>query len=102
MSNLFKKSITLLMVLTLVFALALPTVALAEGTPDEDLTEDDTIIEEEGDDIIEDDIIEDDIIEDDVDVPQTGDSTASALLFGGMAVVIVAGALAFTMKRARD
>lgn len=98
MTNLFKKSITLLMVLTLLFALAIPTIAFAEGTEDEDLVEDEII---EDTDIVEDEIIDDEIIEDEVDVPTTGDNTVS-VVFGGMAVVLAAGAAAYTMKRARD
>lgn len=93
MSKLFKRSLALLAVLTLLFALAVPTV-LAEGTDDEELPEGGEIEEELPDEGEE-------VIDDEDKVPGTGDF-AQAGIAAAAAVVIAAGALVFTMKKARD
>jgi len=66
-----------------------------EGTPDEELGEVEDVIEEG--DIVED--LPEDIIED-VEVPTTGDATASVVL--AAAAILAAAALAFVMKKVRD
>ncbi|MGI6151195.1 MAG: LPXTG cell wall anchor domain-containing protein [Christensenellales bacterium] len=97
MSKLFKRSLALLAVLTLLFALAVPTV-LAEGTEDEDLPEEDEVEFEEE---LDEDLPDEDEVTDDEEVPATGDF-AQAGIAAAAAVVVAAGALVFTMKRARD
>lgn len=94
MSKLFKRSLALLAVLTLLFALAVPTV-LAEGTDDEDLPDEEGEVEEE---LPEE---EEDVIDDEDEVPGTGDF-AQVGLAAAAAVVVAAGAFVFTMKKARD
>ncbi len=93
MSKLFKRSLALLAVLTLLFALAVPTV-LAEGTDDEELPEEGEVDEELPDE-------GEDVIDDEDEVPGTGDFTQVGIA-AAAAVVIAAGALVFTMKKARD
>lgn len=94
MSKLFKRSLALLAVLTLLFALAVPTV-LAEGTDEEELGEGEEIEEElpeEGGEIVD---------EEEPEVPGTGDF-ATVGFAAAAAVVVAAGAYVFTMKKARD
>ena len=90
MSKLFKRSVALLAVLTLLFALAVPTV-FAEGTEEEELPEEGEEIEE---------LPDEDIDEGEEEVPETGDFAQAG--FAAAAVVVAAGALTFTMKKARD
>jgi len=94
MSKLFKRSLALLAVLTLLFALAVPTV-LAEGTEEEELPEEGEEVEEELPEEGEEEIDDED------EVPGTGDFTQVGIA-AAAAVVVAAGALVFTMKKARD
>jgi hypothetical protein len=71
MSKLFKRSLALLAVLTLLFALAVPAV-LAESTDDSDLPDESTDTEELPDDSIDTEVV------DETDVPGTGDFADAA------------------------
>ena len=106
MSKLFKMPLTLIVAFTMVLILALPAVASTDVPVDQDL-DDDIIIDDEDiedDDLIidDDDVVDDKIIGDDDEAPKAGDATSSALLLCGASVVLVAGALAFAVKRARS
>lgn len=94
MSKLFKRSLALLAVLTLLFALAVPTV-LAESTDDSELPDESTDTEELPDESTDTEVT------DETDVPGTGDF-ADAGMIACAAVVIAAGAVAFTMKKAHN
>ena len=110
MTTALRKTLALLVAMMMVFAvavMAMPSV-LAEGTDEDQVTEDEEVIDEETDDtdVSEDDVPadEDETIDDtaDEDAPKTGDASANMIVVAAAAALVAAGALTFVMKKARN
>ena len=106
MTTALRKTLALLVAMMMVFAvavMAMPSV-LAEGTDEDQVTEDE-VTDEETDDT---DVAEDDVPADETDdaadenAPQTGDASANMIVVAAAAALVAAGALTFVMKKARN